>query len=118
MNRSEFQTLAEVRITEAKALLAAQLWDGAYYLAGYAVECALKACIARLTRAEEFPPRESKDYYTHDFNVLLKTAGLKAARDVEALANPRFDTFWKTAVKWNEQTRYGTGRARVCGSHL
>jgi HEPN domain-containing protein len=61
MNRTEFQSLAEVRIREAKALLDAGLWDGAYYLAGYAVECALKACIAKRTRAEDFPPREARD---------------------------------------------------------
>ena len=48
MNRLEFQQLAEVRVREAEALLAVGLWDGAYYLAGYAVECALKACILRL----------------------------------------------------------------------
>src|SRR5207248_2168644 len=38
MTRTQFQELAEVRIAEAAALLAAGLWDGAYYLAGYAVE--------------------------------------------------------------------------------
>jgi HEPN domain-containing protein len=30
-------------------LLEAGLYAGAYYLAGYAVECALKACIAKKT---------------------------------------------------------------------
>ena len=46
MNRNEFQELAEVRIGEAGVLLAGGKSDGAYYLAGYAVECALKACVA------------------------------------------------------------------------
>ena len=46
MNRADFQRLADVRIDEAGVLLAAGRWSGAYYLAGYAVECALKACIA------------------------------------------------------------------------
>src|SRR5204863_304605 len=55
VNRTEFQQLAEVRIKEAEALLAAGLWDGAYYLAGYAVECGLNACIANLFKAETFP---------------------------------------------------------------
>lgn len=43
LSRSDFQRLADVRIAEAKVLLDAGMWDGAYYLAGYAVECALKA---------------------------------------------------------------------------
>jgi hypothetical protein len=38
MNRADFQRLADIRIDEAAALLAQQKWDGAYYLAGYAVE--------------------------------------------------------------------------------
>ena len=49
MNRNDFQQLADVRINEAEALLVQGKYDGAYYLAGYAVECGLKACIAKLT---------------------------------------------------------------------
>jgi hypothetical protein len=45
VNRAEFQKLADLRAREAGVLLAARCYDGAYYLAGYAVECALKACI-------------------------------------------------------------------------
>jgi hypothetical protein len=48
MNRAELQRLAKERISDAKVLLAARHWSAAYYLAGYAVECALKACIAKL----------------------------------------------------------------------
>jgi HEPN domain-containing protein len=45
MNRFDSQKLASLRLREAKALLAAGFPEGAYYLAGYAVECALKACL-------------------------------------------------------------------------
>ena len=41
--RIEFQLLAEQRLDEAKALLDLGKWGGAYYLAGYVVELALKA---------------------------------------------------------------------------
>lgn len=40
MNRSDFQQLPEIRLRESQALLDASCFDGAYYLAGYAVECA------------------------------------------------------------------------------
>lgn len=49
LDRKELQELSRIRLTEAKGLLALGLWDGAYYLAGYAVECALKAYIAKQT---------------------------------------------------------------------
>jgi hypothetical protein len=57
VNRTDFQELADVRIGEAEVLVAQGKWDGAYYLAGYAVECALKACIAKLTNLHDFPPK-------------------------------------------------------------
>ena len=36
MNRKDFQILSRVRLREAKALPGLGLYDGAYYLAGYA----------------------------------------------------------------------------------
>jgi hypothetical protein len=37
VDRTDLQALSTVRVKEAKALLNAGLYDGAYYLAGYAV---------------------------------------------------------------------------------
>jgi len=56
MNRSDFQKLTEIRMKEAKVLLSNACFEGAYYLAGYAVECAIKACIAKKTQIHDFPP--------------------------------------------------------------
>ena len=51
------QAAAE-RLREAKALLSVRCWSGAYYLAGYAVECGLKACIIKyLMTTDQFPER-------------------------------------------------------------
>ena len=57
LDREGFRRLAEQRITEAQALLDAGLPSGAYYLAGYSVECALKASICQLFGAQELPIR-------------------------------------------------------------
>ena len=63
MNRKELQTLAKIRIKEAEVLLNNNLnnkrYDGAYYLCGYGVECALKACIAKNTKRYEFPDKQT-----------------------------------------------------------
>lgn len=66
MNRRTFQQLSATRLADARALLAARRY-AAYYLAGYAVECALKACIAKQTRRYDFPPdpRSVSRIYTH-----------------------------------------------------
>jgi HEPN domain-containing protein len=93
MTRDDFQQLADVRIAEAKALLDAGFADGAYYLAGYAVECALKACIAKLTNQYDFPPKNARDYYTHSIKDLVVLAGLKALCDAEAAVNSQFKAY-------------------------
>ncbi len=108
MNRNHFRQLAEVRIEEASVLFAQGMYDGAYYLAGYAVECGLKACIAKLTNQEDFPPKPKfiYDYYSHEIEKLVKTAGLLAQRDADALADPILQRNWGFIKDWTEESRY------------
>ena len=68
VDRRGLQELSKVRLKEARALLRAGMHDGAYYLAGYAVECGLKACIAKTTLRHEFPDKKRVDSsYSHNF---------------------------------------------------
>jgi hypothetical protein len=55
MDRRGLQALTRDRLMDARALLRAHRCSGAYYMAGYAVECALKACIAKRTNGHNFP---------------------------------------------------------------
>ncbi|HZU76625.1 MAG TPA: HEPN domain-containing protein [Dehalococcoidia bacterium] len=107
MNRREFQQLAFVRQREAKALLDRRLYDGAYYLAGYAVECALKACIAKQTRRFEFPDRDwAIKVFTHDLRSLMRSAQLEEALAVESTADQIFGRYWALVCDWRETSRY------------
>ena len=108
MNREDFQQLAEIRLREARTLLNARNFDGAYYLAGYAVECALKACIAKLTQQHDFPPERKfiEDCYSHEIDKLLRASGLTAQRDADATANPLFGKNWQLVKDRNEKARY------------
>ena len=107
MNRADFQDLADLRIAEAECLFRNGMFDGAYYLAGYAVEAGLKACIAKLTNPYDFPPRNTpRDYYTHDLEILLRTALLDTILEPERKANALLDGNWKIVVKWKEDSRY------------
>src|SRR5215467_8629697 len=77
MNRADLQNLAEERLTDSELLLTHARYGAAYYRAGYAVECALKACIARLTRAEDFYDKIlARKIFTHDLKELLNHARL------------------------------------------
>ena len=107
MNRTDFQQLAEERIRDAEALLSAGQWSGAYYLAGYAVECGLKACIAKLTNLHDFPNKELVSRcYSHNIEDLVQVAGMKVQRNVDAAANPALGTNWLTVKDWDEKARY------------
>ena len=106
MNRIDFQQIAKIRLGESIALLSAGFPDGAYYLAGYAVECALKACIAKRTREHDFPEKESKDFYIHDLDKLLGYAKLRAELDQAKRTNPAMQANWVIVLNWSEASRY------------
>jgi len=108
MNRNDFQKLAWVRLEEAKALLDGGKFDGAYYLAGYCVECALKACIAKRTQPEEFPPgqRVVRRYYSHDLADLVNAAELDEERLRRSQVGTAFESNWSIVRQWKEVSRY------------
>jgi hypothetical protein len=112
MNRTALQELAEVRLREAAALLAVGLWDGAYYLAGYAVECGLKSCVLNYIAAtgvifrEKDYARKDKGFFTHSPNDLLKLAGLDPELGIAVQSDPTLGTNWDVVKEWTEQARY------------
>ena len=105
-NRGDFQALAEERLADAASLLAAQRWSAAYYLAGYAVECGLKACIAKLTREYDFPPRNVADIYTHNLERLVQTAELQVTLAAAMAADHQLKDAWAIVKDWKEDARY------------
>jgi HEPN domain-containing protein len=105
MDRFEFQSLAAERLDDAVALLKAGRYACAYYVSGYAVECALKACIARQTKQDDFPPKDAARYYVHDIPKLLDIAGLGSAFK-EASKDPTFRANWAVVKDWSEESRY------------
>jgi HEPN domain-containing protein len=101
------QALSKIRVKEAKALLSAGLHDGAYYLAGYAVECALKACIAKETRKHEFPDKKRVDEsHTHSLKKLAELAELWDSGEDRSRVDPEFRKRWEAVRLWTEQSRY------------
>jgi len=108
MNRTDLQNLAELRIREAKILLDAASYPGAFYLAGYSIECALKACIAKETRQHDFPdkPKRIQDIYSHDLKKLLGLARLEGPLEEDMKSNSDLRAYWNRVVNWNEEKRY------------
>lgn len=107
MNRTDLQLLADVRVTDAQALFQAKRWAAAYYLLGYAVECAIKACIAKQFRQDEVPDKKIVDqFYTHRLDALLSLTSAKEALEGKAVADSTFQVNWNTVRDWNPGVRY------------
>ena len=120
MNQSDFETLAGLRVKEALALLENQCYEGAYYLAGYAVECGLKACIARNTNQYDFPPDRNtvNRIYSHDLQTLLGEARLRDIHQGRMQSNAIFAEYWEIAIKWSELSRYETSISMADAAEL
>lgn len=109
MNRNDLKGLARTRLEDAKTLLSNGRYEGAYYMAGYVVECALKACIARETKRHDFPDKNRVNAsWTHQLTRLVDTAGLSASLDAESKTDSRFAWCWGVVKEWTEESRYGT----------
>ena len=107
MNRNDLHRLANTRIREAKILFTAGEYSGAYYLAGYSVECALKACIAKGVKRYDFPDKSlAQDSYVHDLSKLLRLADPNSELVTATQANPLLNASWNLAKSWTEQSRY------------
>jgi HEPN domain-containing protein len=109
VNRAQLRQLAEDRILDAERLLTGGRWAGAYYLAGYAVECGLKACIMVHvdTSGAIFQDKKfSEKCWTHDLEDLLALANLTPTLDADATANAALSVNWTTAKVWSETSRY------------
>src|ERR1700685_3105497 len=113
LDRIDLRNLAELRVKDAKLLLDSGQYDGGYYLASYAVECALKAVIAARTRQHEFPDLGlAKKVYTHNLKELLEASGLKGAVDQEFAKDPDLRDNWNIVKDWSETSRYEAGRQK------
>jgi len=107
VTRRDLRELALLRLTEAKALLRSGHYDGSYYLSGYCIECALKACIARKTQKHEFPDKKTADAsHTHRLEDLLKVAQLMDFHRAQTRASLIFEANWNLVRDWSEQSRY------------
>jgi len=119
VTRRDLQALARTRLGDARTLLEAGRYDGAYYLLGLAVECGLKACIARRVSRHDFPDKKlAIESHTHEFWQLIRAANLDAALKADMTASAFFSANWMVVKDWSVESRYtSTGRAKAEALH-
>ena len=108
MDRYDLQDIARIRLKEARSLLKNGHYHGAYYLAGYAIECALKACIAKNSRKYALPPKVNtvRQIYSHELIPLFKVAGLWTTFEEGKKNNNDLQINWTTVKDWGPESRY------------
>jgi|SRR3990170_5785094 len=105
LNYKLCKKIATIRYEEAIALCNAGQYSGAYYLAGYAIELAIKGYYCK---GNKFPPKAEvvKNLYSHDLNLLLGTTGLKGEFDKDVKTNSTLQSNWGNLKDWSEESRY------------
>ncbi len=107
MNKNDLEKLVDIRVSEAKVLLENRNYQGAYYLIGYSLECAFKACISKQVQQYDFPNKQlATQSHTHKLTDLLGVAGLKQKLTEREREDLEFKLNWAVAKDWSEASRY------------
>lgn len=107
LTRNDLQSLAKVRLDDARYLLNANRSSSAYYLAGYAIELGLKACISKQVQSNTLPDKGFiQAVYVHQLDSLVSTAGLRPTITADTKADSQFAAYWAITNNWNVESRY------------
>ncbi len=105
--RTDLQSYAQAKLDDACILFQNGRYSNAYYLAGYAVELGLKACIAVHINAETIPDKEFiRNVWSHKFQVLIGLAGLATELKDQKDKDPVFAANWAIVSEWSPDARY------------
>lgn len=106
----DFLRLSERYLTGAEILLDKREYDSAYYLAGYSVECLIKAVICKNVKAGEFPPKNTNKIYSHEIDQLIEAADLQGNLDFDKERSKSLKESYLVLKDWNpKESRYQHG---------
>ena len=96
-----------------------RMYSGTYYLAGYAIELALKAVISRQFKADVFPDKFLvNQLFVHDFTKLLNVSGISTAFADARNAEPNLKANWAVVEQWSPEARYSASDAIKAASMI
>lgn len=109
LRRTDLQANAQRKFDDAIVLLGNKSPSNAYYLAGYAIELGLKACVAAQLSPQTIPDKAIiKRILDHNFNVLVGLAGLADELKRTQAADLDFAANWAVVSEWSPDARYET----------
>lgn len=106
LKRAEWKQQCIAHSSAARSLIAAGRFSSAYYLAGLAVECALKAKIARAFKASTWPKKAFvNSIHDHNITKLVGLADLESELATKC-GTASFKNYWKTVSGWKNESKY------------
>lgn len=109
LKRADLRAIAQSKIDDANTLFGAGRFSNAYYLAGYAIEIGLKACIAAQVSAETIPDKAFlRGVLSHQFPALIGLAGMAGPLKEQQDTNAVFASNWAIVNEWSPDCRYET----------
>ena len=107
LSKNDLQKLAQAKADDALLLFHHGRFSNAYYLGGYSVEFALKACIAARMQEHTIPDKNFiSEVFVHNLVRLVNLAGLTRELKEQEDLRPIFHANWGIVTKWNERKRY------------
>jgi len=107
LKRTDLQSIAQAKVDDAHLPFQNGRFSNSYYLAGYAIEIALKACIAAQISAETIPDKDIlRKVLNHEFPVLVGLAGLATALKEQQDSDSLFAANWAIVSEWKPDVRY------------
>ena len=97
--RTVYEQTSRRMLSDARFLLQHGRWHSAVYLGGYAVECKLKAAVCEYLGVDVLPSA----FHTHEIQVLLRSAGLAEALQLD---KSLWACFRRIDVTWGVEIRY------------
>ena len=107
LTNNDLKKLAEIRLEGSILLLRSGKASSAYYLAGYSIELAIKACAAKLFQNNTIPDKSLVNaLYSHSLEQLMASSGLLPELKSAINDDSIFGANWGVVTKWNESSRY------------
>lgn len=107
LGKDVLEKLSIAKLSDAQLLFESERWANAYYLAGYAIELAFKACLAGQFIANAIPDRKLvMDLHTHDLSKLVSLTGLQTELKQRQDQDVEFALNWGLTAQWKPDSRY------------
>lgn len=115
IKKADLEALSDAKLRDALLLCQNRRYSNAYYLGGYSIELALKACIADRMSHHTIPDKKFiLAVHTHNLAELVGVAGLKLELRKKEDADPQFSAYWGVVAKWTPESRYESTDSMTC----